>query len=39
LDLTRAETPNEALIRKMHPDVWLGLAFKMFGCEFYEKTV
>jgi putative transposase len=31
LNLRRAETPNEAFIRKMHPEVWLGLAFKMFG--------
>jgi len=31
LNLRRAETPNEAFIRKMHPEVWLGFAFKMFG--------
>jgi transposase InsO family protein len=31
LNLRRAETPNEAFIRKMPPEVWLGFAFKMFG--------
>ena len=31
LNLRRAETPNQAFIRKMHPEVWLGFAFKMFG--------
>lgn len=31
LNLRRAETPNDAFIRKMHPEVWLGFAFKMFG--------
>ncbi len=28
LNLRRAETPDQALIRKMHPEVWLGFAFK-----------
>ncbi len=31
LNLGRAETPNEAFINKMPPEVWLGFAFKMFG--------
>lgn len=31
LNLRRAETPNDAFIRKMYPEVWLGFAFKMFG--------
>jgi len=31
LNLRRAETPNEAFIRKMRPEVWLGLAAKVFG--------
>ncbi len=31
LNLRRAETPNEAFINKMPPEVWLGFAFKMFG--------
>jgi hypothetical protein len=30
LNSRRAETPNQAFIRKMHPEVWLGFAFKMF---------
>ena len=29
-NLRRAETPNEAFIRKMRPEVWLGLAAKLF---------
>ena len=31
LNLRRAETPNEAFIRKMRPEVWLGLGAKLFG--------
>lgn len=31
LNLRRAETPNDAFIRKMRPEVWLGLAAKAFG--------
>jgi hypothetical protein len=31
LNLRRAETPNQAFIRKMHPEVWLGFAIKVFG--------
>ncbi len=31
LNLRRAETPNEAFIRKMLPEVWFGFAVKSFG--------
>jgi putative transposase len=31
LNLRRAETPNEAFIRRMPPEVWLGFAIKTFG--------
>lgn len=31
LNLNRAETPSEAFIRKMRPEVWLGLGAKAFG--------
>jgi hypothetical protein len=31
LNLNRAETPSEAFIRKMRPEVWLGLAAEIFG--------
>ena len=31
LNLNKAETPSEAFIRKMRPEVWLGLAAKTFG--------
>ena len=31
LNLRRAETPNDAFIRKMRAEVWLGLAVKVFG--------
>jgi len=31
LNLRRAEIPNDAFIRKMHPEVWPGFAFKMLG--------
>jgi putative transposase len=30
LNLRRAETPSEAFIRKMRPEVWLGLGAKVF---------
>jgi len=30
LNLRRAETPSDAFIRKMRPEVWLGLAAKVF---------
>ncbi len=31
LNLQRAETPTEAFIRKMRPEIWLGLAARSFG--------
>ena len=31
LNLRRAETPHDAFIRKMRPEVWLGLAAKVIG--------
>jgi putative transposase len=31
LNLRRAETPNDAFVRKMRREVWLGLAAKLFG--------
>jgi putative transposase len=30
LNLRRAETPNEAFIGRMHPEVWLGFAVRLF---------
>ena len=35
LDLESAETPNEAFIRKLRPEVLLGLFFKNFGGGLY----
>ena len=35
LDLENAETPNEAFIRKLRPEVLLGLFFKNFGGGLY----
>jgi transposase InsO family protein len=31
LNLEIAETPGQAFIRKMRPEVWLGLAAKIFN--------
>lgn len=31
LNLRKAETPNEAFIRRMPTEVWLGFAVKLFG--------
>jgi putative transposase len=30
LNLRRAETPNQAFVRKMRPEVWMGFAVKLF---------
>jgi putative transposase len=33
LNVSKAETPNEAFIRKMRPEIWLGLFYKNVVCE------